>query len=361
MISAMGTTMKKALLCLLILILSLSLFAVETDTYCYECLDPTEQIAYSAIFDCITHLIPSWNCGSMSQATIQKAYDCLLMDRPELYWTDAYQYVTSYTNNSITGHRVDFIYNKTRDEIASINAEIVDALIGMFADIGQIDPTYETVKAVYEYMVRNCSYDALNLDQSLYSVMVKHSGVCASFSRSFQFIMQILGIPCSVVYGRLTRSEGVLGTTLGHEWNILQLDGQWYHVDVTSAVSISPEDEVDYRFLCTTTSEILKTHVIENTVPIPDCSSTDYEFFRYHGLCVETYSREALAQAMLKAADMGLGAVAKFSNYRAYLEAIDDLFTREGIFQAIEDATGLRYTTVPYRTDEDQLILRLDI
>ena len=58
---------------------------------------------------------------------------------------------------------------------------------------------------------------------------------------------------------------------------------------------------------------------------------------------------------------MGLGAVAKFSNYRAYLEAIDDLFTREGIFQAIEDAIGLRYTTVPYRTDEDQLILRLDI
>ena len=103
--------MKKALLCLLMIFLCLCVFAVETDTYCYECLDPTEQIAYSAIFDCITHLIPSWNCGSMSQATIQKAYDCLLMDRPELYWTDAYQYVTSYTNNSITGHRVDFIYN----------------------------------------------------------------------------------------------------------------------------------------------------------------------------------------------------------------------------------------------------------
>ena len=353
--------MRKALLCLIMLLLCLCIFGLETDTYCYSCLDPTEQIAYTAIFDCITHLIPSWNCGSMSQAAIQKAYDCLMMDRPELYWTDGYQYVTSYTNNTISGHRVEFIYSRTRDEIAEMNAEILDAIIEMFGDIGRIDPTYETVKAVYEYMVENCSYDALNLDQSLYSVMVLHSGVCASFSESFQFIMQVLGFPCSVVYGRLTRSEGVLGTTLGHEWNIIRIDGKWYHVDVTSAVSISHEGEVDYRFLCATTEDILKTHVIENTVPIPDCSSTDYEYYRYHGLCVDSYSRENVAQAMFTAMDMGLAPMAKFSNYRAYLDAIDDLFTQGGIFQAIEDATGLRLSTVPYYTDDDQLILRLDI
>ena len=284
-----------------------------------------------------------------------------MMDRPELYWTDGYQYVTSYTNNTISGHRVEFIFNKTREEIASINAEIIDSLIDMFGDINRLDPSYETVKAVYDYMVRNCSYDETNLDQNMYSVMVLHSGVCASFAESFEFIMQILGIPCTVVYGRLTRSSGILGTTLGHEWNILELDGKWYHVDVTSAVCISKENEIDYRVRCATTEDILRTHIIENPVPIPDCSSTDYEFFRYHDLLVDTYSRSELARVMLSAMDMGLGPVARFSNYRAFCDAIDDLFTREGIFEAISETTGLSVDSVGYRLDEDRLILRLDI
>ena len=352
--------MRRVLSCLLLVLVCLCAFA-GVDTYCFDCLDQTEQIAYSAIYDCLIHLTPVWNCGSMSQATIQKAFDALLMDRPELYWTESYQYVTSFVNNSISGHRVEFIYTKTREEIAAINTEIVDAIIDMFGDIGRIDPSYETVKAIYEYMVRNYTYDEKNLDQSMYSVMVLRSGVCASFAKSFEFILQILGIPCTVVNGRLTRSSGILGTTLGHEWNLVQLDGKWYHLDVTSAVCISKENEIDYRFLCATTEDILRTHIIENTVPVPECSSTDYEFFRYHGLMLDSYSRQDLAEAMLKAMDMGLGPVARFSNYRAYCDAIDDLFTKENIFTAITETTGLSVSSIGYRLDEDQLILRLDI
>ena len=353
--------LRRVLLCLVVLFFGLLLFATGVDSYCYDCLNPTEQLAYNAISDCLTHLITVWNCGSLSQETIQKAYDCLQMDHPEIFWSDGYNYVTSYVNNSISGHRVEFNYNLTRDEISRANTEIEEALMSMFGEIGRIDASYETVKAVYEYLVRNCTYDGLNLDQSMYSVMVNRSGVCASFAKAFEFIMQCLGIPCTVVYGRLTRNEGILSTTLGHEWNILKLGDSWYHVDVTSALSISAVNDIDYRFLCATTEDILKTHVIENTVPIPDCNSGDLEFFRYHGLCVDTYSRTELASVMLRAMDMGLGPVARFSNYRAYSEAIDDLFTREGIFQAIKDATGLSVNTIGYHLDEDQLLLRLDI
>ena len=353
--------MRRILLCFLFLVLGLSLFATGVDSYCYDCLNATEQLAYNAISDCLTHLITVWNCGSLSQETIQKAYNCLQMDHPEIFWSDGYNYVTSYVNNSISGHRVEFNYNLSREEISKANGEIEEALLSMFAEIGRIDASYETVKAVYEYLVRNCSYDGLNLDQSMYSVMVNHGGVCASFAKAFEFIMQCLGIPCTVVYGRLTGSEGILSTTLGHEWNILKLGDSWYHVDVTSALSISGVEEIDYRFLCTTTEDILKTHVIDNPVPIPECSSGDLEFYRYYGLCVDTYSRTELASVMLKAMDMGLGPVARFSNYRAYSEAIDDLFTREGIFQAIRDATGISVNTIGYRLDEELLLLRLDI
>ncbi len=353
-------TRRPAVILLLLLLLAFPLFSTGIDTYCFDSLSDTEQLAYQAMQDCITHLIPTWNCGSMSQETIQRAYDCLLMDHPEIYWSTGYTYVTSFLGNSIAGHRVEFTFNMKRDEILARNKEIEAALMEMADEIGRIDPSYETVKAVYEYLVSNCTYDDLNLDQSLCSVMLDKSGVCASFSKAFEFILQCFEIPCTVVYGRLTQSEGMLNTTLGHEWNLVQLDGKWYHVDVTSGLAVSKEAQrIDYRFLCTTTEEILKTHVIDNAVPIPDCSSDDLEFYRYHGMCVDTYSREALAECMLTAMDLGYGPVAKFSTYHAFTDAIYDLFTKQGIFQAIFDATGLVVDTLDYTIEEDQLIIRL--
>ena len=352
--------MRRILLCFLFLVLGLSLFATGVDSYCYDCLNATEQLAYNAISDCLTHLITVWNCGSLSQETIQKAYDCLQMDHPEIFWSDGYNYVTSYVNNSISGHRVEFNYNLSREEISKANGEIEEALLSMFAEIGRIDASYETVKAVYEYLVRNCSYDGLNLDQSMYSVMVNHGGVCASFAKAFEFIMQCLGIPCTVVFGHLTQNEGVLGTTLGHEWNIVQIDGKWYHVDVTSGLAVDENSELSrYEFLCIPTDQILATHKIENPVPIPDCTDDSLEFFRLNGLMVDTYSRQEVARAMLKAMEMGYMPVARFSNYRAFSEAIDDLITHQGIFKAIHDTTGYDVPSINYQIDEQNLQLRL--
>ena len=59
--------------------------------------------------------------------------------------------------------------------------------------------------------------------------------------------------------------------------------------------------------------------------------------------------------------DMGLGPVARFANYRALTEAVEDLFTNKGIFQAITDATGLFVTHVSYSLDEQTMVLRLVI
>ena len=265
--------MRKAALFILILILGTFVFASEVDNYCYGQLSKTEQIAYQAIKDCVTHLIPSWNCGSMTQESIQRAYESLLMDHPEYYWVDHYTYVTSYVNNVISGHRVEYSYNMDVSQILKRNDEITQALYTMVDSLVIRDnSTYAKVKAVFDYLVDNCTYDELNLDQSLYSVMVNKSGVCASFSKAFEFAMQCLNIPCTVVYGRLTVPEGVLGTTLGHEWNCVFIDDSWYHVDITSALAVDKdENQSRYRFLCISTDEILKTHMIENPVPIPDC------------------------------------------------------------------------------------------
>lgn len=329
------------------------------DNYSFTQLNPTEQIAYQAIEDCITHLTPSWDCGSITQDTIQKAYDSLLLDHPEYYWTDSYTYVTSYINNVISGHRVEFSYTMTANQISRTNSEITQALYDIVDSLDLGDgSTYSTVKAVYDYLINTCTYDELNLDQSLYSVMVNHSGVCASFAKAFEFILQCLQIPSTTITGRLTQTQGPLSTTLGHAWNLVYIDGLWYHVDVTSGLAVSSSyDLARYRFLLIPTSEILKTHQIQNPVPIPDCSSTSLDFFKLNNLYVPTYNRSSFANALAQAATLGYQPTVKLGSRTAFADAVDDLFNNSGIFPVLKDALGLTPTTLSYLLDDSNLTI----
>lgn len=356
----------KALIALLLLLClcafsTFSAFASGVDTYCYDNLTMAEQMAYEAISDCLTHLIDKWNSGSFSQETIQKAYTCFLLDHPEVYWSDSYTYVTSFVNNTVTGHHVEFSYNLKRSEIQKRNQEIENSLMDIARSLPSLEPSYETVRAVYDWMMKNCTYDELNLDQSMYSVMVNHSGVCASFSKAFQFIMQCLGIPCTVVNGRIDQRYNILGSTLGHEWNMVCLNGSWYHVDITSGLSMSEGGDIDYTFLCATTEEISDSHVIANVVPIPQSTKTDLNFYKYYKLEIDTYSRNAIKTAFTNALEASSKPTARFGSYRAFCDAIDDLFTNQGIFEVLKAITGNDIKRLNYSVDEQSLTIRIDI
>ena len=78
-------------------------------------------------------------------------------------------------------------------------------------------------------------------------------------------------------------------------------------------------------------------------------------------MTVDTYSRQNVAQAMLNGIENCTGPICRFSSYRAFTEAIDDLFTHSGIFQAIKDYTDFTVSTIDYSIDEQMLTIRLDV
>jgi len=358
-------------LCLVLVLIVTACFATQgsqstqgVDDYCYSQLSASEKIVYDAMFDCITTLSPKWNCGSFSQETLKKAYNCLILDHPELFWTQSFTYVTSYVNNSIAGRYVEFEYTMTRSEIEKANKEIEEALFALVREIGTIEPSYETVRKVYAWMVENCTYDVSNMDQSLYSVMVEKSGVCASFSKAFEFIMQCLGIPCTCVNGRLKNGSNLLGSSssIGHEWNVVQIDGTWSHVDITSAISLSNSSScrrIDYSFLCCTTEQMLNTHIIDNVVALPACDDDSFNVFKFYNLVMDDYDRDKTIKAFESSVSLGMVPEVRFSSYRTFLKAKEDLIDNAGLITVAEVLTSLVCESVEYTIDESNFSIRI--
>ena len=138
------------------------------------------------------------------------------------------------------------------DGVTKLNKEIVRLRDEAISDIikeGMSD--MEKVRAVHDWIVLNCAYAKSELDYynkyvgttefdplkayindnaSAYGVMLRNLAVCDGYSQTFDFFMSVLGIDVITVNG-VVANKGE--NMRAHSWNLVKIDGEWYHVDCT--------------------------------------------------------------------------------------------------------------------------------
>jgi hypothetical protein len=112
------------------------------------------------------------------------------------------------------------------EEMAAIQkaAELTD---GMTTDL-------EKVTAVYEYMVKNISYDYDKIPTltSSYlpdvdSIFLSNKGICYDYASLFAAMLRSVGVQAKMAKGYAARLEEY------HAWNEVMVDGEWRTVDTT--------------------------------------------------------------------------------------------------------------------------------
>ncbi|WP_419025329.1 transglutaminase domain-containing protein [Emergencia sp.] len=92
---------------------------------------------------------------------------------------------------------------------------------------------YEKEKAIYDWQVEYVAYNDQNLapisagDQYShlpYGVLKYHQAICVGNATTFKLFMDLLGIENQIIH---STEDGE------HAWNLVKLDGDWYHSDVT--------------------------------------------------------------------------------------------------------------------------------
>ncbi len=109
-----------------------------------------------------------------------------------------------------------FATRSNRSEIEKEKQRILSCVEESMSDM-------EKALVVHDYMALNYAYDET---YSIYSAdgMFEHkTGVCQAYAEAFKEIMTELDIPCQIATSR----------NMNHAWNLVKIDGEWYHVDVT--------------------------------------------------------------------------------------------------------------------------------
>ena len=147
-----------------------------------------------------------------------------------------YRIVYSPSRKIITGIR--FYYDNTlssdayQRRVKETNAAI-EALVAKTKGMND----FEKALYVHDYIILNCEYDLdlLNLIKAEgtldgevyseryteYSVLVNGTGICGSYALAYRAVMNACGVECLYLSSK----------AMNHAWNMIKLDGKWYHVD----------------------------------------------------------------------------------------------------------------------------------
>jgi hypothetical protein len=95
---------------------------------------------------------------------------------------------------------------------------------------------YARAKWMHDWLINNADYDHTYTHYKADGVLLRGTGVCDSYSSAYYLLMRALGIPCVRVANDI------------HAWNLIQLGGYWYHVDVTWDDSSPPGGLLQYTY-----------------------------------------------------------------------------------------------------------------
>ena len=195
--------------------------------------------------DSFTSILNKDNGQEELENIYQSAFEAFNYDNPGVFYLNANKMFLNIETTTTTGSKKTFNVfidsgsqsNYFTDEFSS-KAQVDSAVSQVEQVKNQIIANktgniYQDIKMVHDYLIDNLEYDTSISRPHIYTIygaLVNKVCVCEGYARAFKYIMDSLNIPCVMVMGEGTNSQG---QRENHAWNYVQLDGRWFAIDST--------------------------------------------------------------------------------------------------------------------------------
>jgi hypothetical protein len=202
--------------------------------------------------------------GALSRGlknTIKKA---IAEDDYTAYVIDSYFYsIKSLGNTSKIRFVVEYRETiKQTDEVDRRIKQVIQSIItpGMNG--------HQRIKAVHDWIVLNVQYDKSLQRYTAYEALTDGTAVCQGYALLANKMLAAAGIPNKIVEGRVKNED--------HAWNLVQLDGKWWHLDTTWDDPVpDKKGKVSYGYYMKTDKEIRRDHRWTKSYPVASTSYAD--------------------------------------------------------------------------------------
>jgi hypothetical protein len=200
-----------------------------------------EQLAYSTILRSLSAFADTIDISSVDKRVdVNKIFKALIDDNPQFFYFDKSK-ITTLASSSKRHLKLSSCIKKPEamkmlNELNTITNPLIETAMKRSRD------SYERLLYVYEHLQKHIAYDEAELKaaakgkslhqnaHNMYGALVERKAVCDGFAAAFQYMAQNMGYRCVTVSG--TSDHSAYGN-IAHSWNIIELGGKYYHLDLT--------------------------------------------------------------------------------------------------------------------------------
>ena len=211
------------------------------DRYYYHQLNKQEQAIYKAFYKGVMshqEIIPIPVRGAFSQESFERIFMAMTRDNPLIYFLN--QSACSTASDMFGRLAICPQYFFTKEKVKEYNRKIekvVNELAGQLHLLECND--YEKELRVHDWICRNIEYDYEGADKdkvsrviashNILGVFAHHKAQCEGIAKAVKVLLNAVDVKCIVVTGDSVKN----GIRVPHAWNIVNIGGEPYQLDVT--------------------------------------------------------------------------------------------------------------------------------
>ena len=256
------------------------------DRYYYSQLNKQEQAIYKFFYKgLMAHedVIPIPIKGQLSKEVFNKIFRAMTRDNPLIYYVN--QSACNWATDAFGHTAICPQYFYSRETVRKYNRNIENAVNNLAAQLKLTEGTdYEKEIRVHDWFCKNVKYDfkgsdmdelaRVVLSHNIVGVFAKQKAQCEGIAKAVKVLLNAVDIKCIVA--------------TGEAWNVIDIDGSPYQVDVTWDIGAS-KGRIAYDYFNVTDEIISKTHSFEDEMP--KCISLKDNYFERNGLTFRSRSQ----------------------------------------------------------------------
>jgi transglutaminase/protease-like cytokinesis protein 3 len=290
-------------------------------------------------------------------------YQIIYDEEPSLFYLDKkMQYAVNSSTKKLASSKLMYKYENS--VIYKMQSEI-DTEVNKILSMIEPDMTeYDKVKLFNDVLASTVVYDesAPNC-RDIYGVFVGKKAICGGYSKAFSYLCSKAGIETAAVTGD---ADG-----LPHMWNKVKVDGKWYNIDVTYAVSgDGADDYIRYDYFCVPDKMLEESRTVyEQSYKYPEANSDGGSYFAKNSLVADSWdeAKIILRDELIRCSEEKEFPVqVKCSSKKVYEETTFNLFDSStkyalDVYEEAYEPSVNKYNTsvVNFSYDETSLVIKL--
>ena len=254
----------------------------------YQQLNKQDQAVYCAFYDGVMahqDIIPVPVKGIFPREAFERIFAAMTKDNPLIYYLN--QSVCSCASDKFGNFAICPQYFFTQEKVKEYNRKIEKEVNSLAEKLNLTAGTdYEKEIKIHDWLCQNISYDDEGADRTkltrmiashnIIGVFAHHRAQCEGIAKAVKVLLNAVDVKCIVVTGESVKN----GKRSPHAWNIVNIDGQPYHLDITWDIGAIDSDfkRIPYDYFNLSDQMIEKEHRADTRLPL--CFSMRHNYFK---------------------------------------------------------------------------------